>query len=327
MSQQDDAYPLVVRDKPSRFSCFPILNPELWRIYKDEALPSTWFADDIDLSNDLKDWKEKLTDNERHFLKHVLCFFAGMDSVVAENLSINFVEELKVLEITMFYQWQAFNEQIHAETYATIIDTYFDDAAEKAFVFDAVRSMPVIAAKAQWALGFSHRESSSFAKRLVAFICLEGIMFAGSFASIFYFRSRGLLRGLSQANDYIQRDETLHVRFAIEVYALLKERLPESEVHEIFRTAVALEETFLTEALPVNLVGLRNGDMVEYIRYVADFWLVHMGYSKIYEANNPLDFMRRSALVTKPNFFEVRATEYQTVSSDKQSLFDEAATF
>lgn len=216
-----------------------------------------------------------------------------------------------VYALIEFYAWQNFNEVMHAQTYSMIIDEYFDDLEEKKEVFNAVKRMPVIAEKTNWALQFSDPATADFAERLIGFICVEGVMFAGSFAAIFYFRSKNVLKGLLQANTFICADETLHVRFAIEVYKLVKRRLSQEHVHRIFKSAVDTEIRFLTEALPVSLIGLNDEDMAEYIRYVADFWLVQMGYEKLYYAEQPLAYMDRISLRGKDNFFEMRSTVYQ----------------
>ncbi|WIA36795.1 hypothetical protein OEZ86_008050 [Tetradesmus obliquus] len=281
---------------------------DFWRMYK-QALASFWTVDEVDLSNDLRDW-HKLTDNEQHFIKYVLAFFAGSDGIVLENLAVRFMQDIQVPEVRAFYGFQIAMENIHSEMYGLLLETYVADQAERRLLLDAINCVPIIGKKAAWAIKWIG-SSSSFAQRLLAFACVEGIHFSGSFCAIFWLKKRGLMPGLTFSNELISRDEGLHTDFAVLLYGQLAVKLGEGEVHALVGEAVELEQEFICEALRVEVVGMNAGLMAEYIRYVADRLLVALGYAKLYNAANPFDWMEMISLQGKTNFFERRVGEYQ----------------
>ncbi|WP_202923653.1 ribonucleoside-diphosphate reductase small subunit [Pontibacter fetidus] len=297
----------ILQENPNRFVLFPIQHDEVWQMYK-KAEASFWTAEEIDLSQDLKDW-ENLNDGERHFISHVLAFFAASDGIVNENLAVNFMNEVQIPEARCFYGFQIMMENIHAETYSLLIDTYVKKQSEKDFLFNALENVPAVAKKGEWALKWI--ESENFTERLIAFAAVEGIFFSGSFCSIFWMKKRGLMPGLTFSNELISRDEGLHCDFACLLYSMLVNKLPESRVHDIIRDAVTIEQEFVTDALPVDLIGMNAKLMSQYIEFVADRLLVALGYNKIYNAANPFDFMEMISLQGKTNFFEKRVGEYQ----------------
>lgn len=308
---------LLLQENKERFVLLPIKYPKVWEMYKlHEA--SFWTAEEIDLSPDLKDW-EKLTADEQHFVKHVLAFFAASDGIVNENLAVNFMREVQLPEARCFYGFQIMIENIHSETYSLLIDTYIKDAAEKKYLFNAIETVPCVQKKAEWALKWIN--NGSFAERLVAFAAVEGIFFSGSFCSIFWLKKRGLMPGLSFSNELISRDEGLHCDFACLLYSMLENKLSEERVQEIIKDAVVNEHEFVTDALPVSLIGMNSKLMCQYIEFVADRLLVALGYSKIYHVTNPFDFMETISLQGKTNFFEKRVGEYQKagVMSSKEA--------
>jgi ribonucleoside-diphosphate reductase beta chain len=297
----------LLAENPNRFVLFPIQNPEVWDFYK-KAEASFWTAEEIDLSQDQKDWNG-LTDNERHFIKHVLAFFAASDGIVNENLAINFMQEVQMPEARCFYGFQIMMENIHSETYSLLIDTYIKDPKEKDYLFNALETVPAVQRKGQWALTWINSEN--FAERLIAFAAVEGIFFSGSFCSIFWLKKRGLMPGLTFSNELISRDEGLHCDFACLLYSYLENKLPEERVQAIIRDAVTIEQEFVTEALPVSLIGMNSRTMSQYIEFVADRLLVSLGCAKIYNSTNPFDFMEMISVQGKTNFFEKRVAEYQ----------------
>jgi ribonucleoside-diphosphate reductase beta chain len=297
----------LLAENPNRFVLFPIQNPEVWEFYK-KAEASFWTAEEIDLSQDQKDWNS-LNDNERHFIKHVLAFFAASDGIVNENLAINFMQEVQMPEARCFYGFQIMMENIHSETYSLLIDTYIKDAKEKDYLFNALETVPAVQRKGQWALTWINSEN--FAERLIAFAAVEGIFFSGSFCSIFWLKKRGLMPGLTFSNELISRDEGLHCDFACLLYSYLENKLPEERVQAIIRDAVTIEQEFVTEALPVSLIGMNAKTMSQYIEFVADRLLVSLGCAKIYNSSNPFDFMEMISVQGKTNFFEKRVAEYQ----------------
>ncbi|WP_207429660.1 ribonucleoside-diphosphate reductase small subunit [Pedobacter sp. SYSU D00535] len=302
--QQDE---ILLKENKDRFVILPINYPAIWQMYKKHEA-SFWTAEEIDLSSDQKDW-ESLNSGEKHFISHILAFFAASDGIVNENLAVNFMSEVQVPEARCFYGFQIMMENIHSETYALLIDTYIKDATEKDRLFHAIDTVPCVKKKAEWALRWI--ENGSFAERLVAFAAVEGIFFSGSFCSIFWLKKRGLMPGLTFSNELISRDEGLHCEFACLLYSMLKNKLPESQVHQIIRDAVEIEKEFITDALPVALIGMNAKLMSQYIEFVADRWLSELGYSKIYNATNPFDFMEMISLQGKTNFFEKRVGDYQ----------------
>lgn len=298
---------VLLQENKERFVLLPIKYPEIWKMYKSHEA-SFWTAEEIDLSPDLKDW-ERITSDEQHFIKHVLAFFAASDGIVNENLAVNFMKEVQLPEARCFYGFQIMIENIHSETYSLLIDTYIKDPIEKARLFNAIETVPCVQKKAQWALKWIN--NGSFAERLVAFAAVEGIFFSGSFCSIFWLKKRGLMPGLSFSNELISRDEGLHCDFACLLYGMLEEKLTQERVYEIIRDAVENEHDFVTDALPVSLIGMNAKLMCQYIEFVADRLLVALGYPKIYNATNPFDFMETISLQGKTNFFEKRVAEYQ----------------
>ena len=302
-----DENEILLRENKDRFVILPIKYPKIWEQYKKHEA-SFWTAEEIDLGDDMKDWNA-LNDGERHFISHVLAFFAASDGIVNENLAVNFMSEVQLPEARCFYGFQIMMENIHSETYALLIDTYIKDPKEKDRLFHAIDTVPAVKKKAEWALRWI--ENGSFAERLVAFAAVEGIFFSGSFCSIFWMKKRGLMPGLTFSNELISRDEGLHCEFACLLYSMLQNKLTEKEVQGIISDAVVIEKEFITEALPVDLIGMNAKLMQQYIEFVADRWLSELGYSKIYNATNPFDFMELISLQGKTNFFEKRVGEYQ----------------
>ena len=298
---------LLLRENKDRFVLLPINYPKVWEKYKQHEA-SFWTAEEIDLGADLKDW-EKLNDGERHFITHVLAFFAASDGIVNENLAVNFMSEVQLPEARCFYGFQIMMENIHSETYALLIDTYVKDPVEKDRLFHAIETVPAVKKKAEWALRWI--ENGNFAERLVAFAAVEGIFFSGSFCSIFWLKKRGLMPGLTFSNELISRDEGLHCEFACLLYGMLQNRLSEEQVHAIILDAVKIEKEFITDALPVKLIGMNADLMAQYIEFVADRWLGELGYKKVFNTANPFDFMELISLQGKTNFFEKRVGDYQ----------------
>jgi len=297
----------ILKSNDDRFVLFPIKHRDMWDMYK-KAEMSFWVAEEIDLHQDLVDW-EKLTADEQHFIKHVLAFFAASDGIVNENLAINFMNEVQYPEARCFYGFQIMIENIHSETYSLLIDTYIKDTAEKDYLFHALENLECVSKKGQWALRWI--TNGSFAERLVAFAAVEGIFFSGSFCSIFWLKKRGLMPGLAFSNQLISRDEGLHCDFACLIYTQLVNKLPETQVQEIIANAVEIEKEFVTDALPVNLIGMNADLMCQYIEFVADRLLVSLGCGKIFNATNPFDFMELISLEGKTNFFEARVGDYR----------------
>jgi len=298
---------ILLKENKNRFVLFPIQHHEIWKMYK-KAQASFWTAEEVDLSHDLKDW-ERMSHGERHFISHVLAFFAASDGIVNENLAVNFIREVQIPEARCFYGFQIMMENIHSETYSLLIDTYIKDAYEKEKLFQAIETISCVKRKADWALRWISK--GSFAERLVAFAAVEGIFFSGSFCSIFWLKKRALMPGLSFSNELISRDEGLHCDFACLLYGMLQEKLSESQIHEIIGNAVEIEKEFVVDALPVDLIGMNSKLMCQYIEFVADRLLIALGYSKKYRAANPFDFMELISLQGKTNFFEKRVGEYQ----------------
>lgn len=287
---------------------FPIQYHSVYEMYK-KHLASFWTADEIDLYQDLKDW-QKLTPNEKHFLKYVVAFFAASDGIVLENLAQQFCSEVQIPEARCFYGFQIAMENIHSETYSLLIDTYIKDANEKAFLFSAITNIDVIREKAQWAIKWMNRDRS-FHERLVAFAAVEGIFFSGSFCAIFWLKKRSLMPGLTFSNELISRDEGLHTDFACHLYSLLKNRLRPELIQEIVKEAVEIEKKFVSESLPSDLIGINSKLMTQYIECVADRLLVALGVGKVWGSKNPFDWMEMISLQGKTNFFERRVGEYQ----------------
>lgn len=299
----------LLQDNKDRFVIFPIQHNDIWQFYKN-AEASFWTAEEVDLSPDLHDWQNKLNDNERFFISRVLAFFAASDGIVNENLAINFLQEVQYPEARCFYGFQIMIENIHSEMYSLLIDTYVKDPAEKDYLLRAIETIPCVTKKAKWALRWITK--GSFAERLIAFAAVEGIFFSGSFCSIFWLKKRGLMPGLTFSNELISRDEGLHCNFACLLYVNhLQNKLSEETIREIIVDAVVIEKEFVTDALPVKLIGMNAELMCQYIEFVADRLLVALGCNKVWNATNPFDFMELISLQGKTNFFERRVGEYQ----------------
>ena len=298
----------ILQENKDRFVLFPIKHRDIWEMYK-KAEASFWTAEEIDLSPDGQDWKNKLSNDEKHFIKHVLAFFAASDGIVNENIAVNFMNEVQYPEARCFYGFQIMMENIHSETYSLLIDTYIKDPKEKDSLFHAIDTLDCVKKKAEWALKWIG--NGSFAERLIAFAAVEGIFFSGSFCSIFWLKKRGLMPGLSFSNELISRDEGLHCDFACLLYSQLVNKLAPGRVSEIIQNAVVIEKEFVTDALPVRLIGMNADLMCQYIEFVADRLLVALGCEKAYNATNPFDFMELISLQGKTNFFEKRVAEYQ----------------
>lgn len=350
-------------NKNERFTVFPIVHNNLWDFYK-KHLSTFWTVEEINISDDLNDWNNKLNDNERFFIKNVLAFFAASDGIVNENLVLNFYQEIELPEARQFYSVQMMIEAIHSEMYSLLIDTYIQNSDEKSKLFNAIDTIPAIKRKAEWAikwvedvnlsssiqnllkklelelelketksdnldeLKYFIKERPSFAQRILAFVCVEGIFFSGSFCAIYWLKNKGLMPSLATANEFISRDENLHAEFAIELYNMLThERLDETVVHSIFKEAVDIEKEFIIESLPVSLLGMNSNLMSEYIEFVANRWIVMLGYNKLYPASqNPFGFMELISVNTKENFFESRVSQY-TKANVGQSVEDRTITF
>ncbi|XP_021888268.1 ribonucleoside-diphosphate reductase small chain C [Carica papaya] len=302
----------LLKPNPDRFCMFPIQYPEIWEMYK-KAEASFWTAEEVDLSQDIRDWENTLNDDERHFITHVLAFFAASDGIVLENLASRFMSDVQVAEARAFYGFQIAIENIHSEMYSLLLETYIKDSSEKDHLFRAVETIPCVAKKADWALRWIDG-SETFAERLVAFACVEGIFFSGSFCAIFWLKKRGLMPGLTFSNELISRDEGLHCDFACLLYGLLRNRLSEERVRGIVRDAVDIEREFVCDALPCALVGMNGDLMSQYIEFVADRLLGALGHGKMYNVANPFDWMELISLQGKTNFFEKRVGEYQKAS-------------
>ncbi|RXK37299.1 ribonucleoside-diphosphate reductase subunit M2 [Tremella mesenterica] len=299
----------LLKETTSRFVLFPIKYREIWQMYK-QAQASFWTSEEINLAPDLHDWENKLNDNERYFIEHVLAFFAASDGIVNENLVERFSAEVQAAEAKCFYGFQIMMENIHSETYSLLIDTYIKDVDRRNYLFEAIDTIPCIRKKADWALRWITDTRSTFAERLIAFAAVEGIFFSGSFASIFWLKKRGLMPGLTFSNELISRDEGLHTDFACLLFTHLRRRPHPSTVEKIIREAVKIEQEFLTDALPVSLIGMNAKLMCQYIEFVADRLLVALGNDKIWNVSNPFDFMEMISLQGKANFFESRVSAY-----------------
>ena len=304
-----DQFEPILKENKDRFVMFPIQHNDIWAFYK-KSEASFWTAEEIDLGADLWDWENKLNDDERHFVKHVLAFFAASDGIVNENLAENFLREVQYPEARSFYGFQLMMENIHSETYSLLIDGYIKDPMEKDGLFHAIDTLPCVKKKADWALNWI--DNGSFAEKLVAFAAVEGIFFSGSFCSIFWLKKRGLMPGLTFSNELISRDEGLHCDFACLLYTKhIINKLSKETVQKIITDAVDIEKEFVTDALPVKLIGMNAVMMAQYIEFVADRLLVELGNPKVYNVSNPFDFMDMINLQGKTNFFEKRVGEYQ----------------
>lgn len=316
----------ILQDNPGRFVLFPIEHHDLWKLYKQQEA-CFWTAEEIDLAQDINDWENKLNVDEQHFVKHVLAFFAASDGIVNENIAMNFVNAVQYTEAKFFYGFQIMMENIHSETYSLLIDTYIKDKEEQNKLFNAVETIPAIQKKAKWAINYI--ENGTFVERLIAFAAVEGIFFSGSFCSIFWLKKRGLMPGLTFSNELISRDEGMHCDYACHLYNNhIENKLSPERIKEIICGALEIEKEFILEALPVRLIGMNSELMEQYLEFVTDRLLTSLGVSKVYNSENPFDFMQNIALQGKTNFFEKRVAEYQkagvnntTESEDLNSAF------
>jgi ribonucleotide reductase beta subunit family protein with ferritin-like domain len=310
----------ILTTTADRYVLFPIKYPAIWDMYK-KAKSTYWTPEEVDLSKDNDDW-DKLSDNERYFIKNVLAFFAAQDLIVSENLDTRFTKDVKVPEALAFYAFQDAVEYIHSESYALMLDTYVKDPKEKSELFHAMHNLPWVKKKAEWAIKWVNDMNSPFALRLLAFSIVEGVLFSGSFCSIYWLKERGLMPGLTTFNEFISRDETLHTEFAVLLYTMLKNKLPAETVYSIMQEAIEMEKEFICQSLPCELLGMNAKLMSEYIEFVADRLLVQLGYEKRYFARNPFPFMNRISLDLKENFFESRVQSYAKANVGKNNVFE-----
>jgi ribonucleoside-diphosphate reductase beta chain len=322
MSEMNTAVEPILVDNPGRFVLFPIEHKDIWDFYKLQQA-CIWTAEEIDLSQDITDWDKKLNDDERHFIKHVLAFFAASDGIVNENLAENMVRAVQYTEAKFFYGFQIMMENVHSETYSLLIDTYIKDEKEKDYLLNAIETIPCVGKKAQWAIKWI--ENGSFAEQLIAFAAVEGIFFSGSFCSVFWLKKRGLMPGLTFSNELISRDEGMHCDFACLLYNHhIVNKLPKETVTSIICEAVEIEKEFVSDALPVGLIGMNSDLMCQYIEFVADRLLAALGSTKVYNVENPFPWMDMISIQGKTNFFEKRVGDYQkagvTAEKEKQSF-------
>jgi len=316
----------LLTENPNRFVMFPIEDADIWKQYKKQ-MDCFWRAEEVDLSKDYKDW-EKLTENEKHFIKMILAFFAASDGIVLENIGMRFMSEVQMAEARAFYGFQIMMENIHSEMYSLLIDSYIKDREEKDRLFKAVENFECINKKARWALKWINDTDSSFATRLVGFACVEGIFFSGSFCAIYWLKKRGLMPGLTFSNELISRDEGMHTDFAVLLYSKLQNKISKAKIYEIIKQAVEIEKEFICDALPCRLIGMNQDAMKQYIEFVADRLIVQFGYEKIYNSSNPFDFMEMISIEGKTNFFEKRVGDYSLSNNVKDdSAFDFNANF
>lgn len=312
--------PLLTED-PNRYVMFPIQDHDIWSMYKRQV-DCFWRAEEIDFSKDMASWKT-LSDDEKYFIKMIIAFFAGADGIVLENLGTRFMTEVQLSEARAFYGFQIAMENIHSEAYSLLIDTYVKDRVEKDRLFNAIENFPCIKKKADWATKWINDKRSTFATRLIAFACVEGIFFSGAFCSIFWLKKRGKMPGLTFSNELISRDEALHTEFAVLLYKKLLKKVPKKRVIEIVKEAVEIEREFICEALPCKLISMNSKLMSQYIEFVADRLIVQLGYDKIYNVACPFDFMEQISIEGKTNFFEKRVGEYALANKEKDdTTFD-----
>ena len=305
----------LLTENDNRFVMFPVEDDQIWKMYKKQV-DCFWRVEEVDLGKDLNDWVG-LTNDEQYFIKMIIAFFAASDGIVLENLGMRFMSEVQLSEARAFYGFQIAMENIHSEMYSLLIETYINDNTEKNELFHALENFPCINKKAQWALKWINDKRSSFATRLVAFACVEGIFFSGAFCSIYWLKKRGLMPGLTFSNELISRDEALHTEFAILLYNKLQKKLSKKKIHEIIKEAVEIENEFINDALPCRLIGMNSTLMSQYIKFVADRLSLQLGYGKIYDVSNPFDFMEMISIEGKTNFFEKRVGEYALATKEK----------
>ena len=306
---------MLLTENENRYVMFPIVDEDIWKMYKKQ-MDCFWRAEEIDLSKDIKHWAT-LNNDEQHFIKHILAFFAASDGIVLENLGQRFMNEVQIAEARAAYGFQIMMENIHSETYSLLIDTLVKEEREKTNLFEAIQNFPCIKKKADWAIKWINDKRSSFATRLIAFAAVEGIFFSGSFCSIYWLKKRGLMPGLTFSNELISRDEGMHTDFAVLLFSKLQKKPKKAKIVELIKEAVGIEQEFITEALPCKLIGMNAKLMKQYIEFVADRLIVQLGYPKIYNSANPFDFMEMISLEGKTNFFEKRVGDYSLSNNDK----------
>ena len=306
----------LLQEVENRFTLFPIQIPKAYEMYK-KAVATFWVVEDVQLGNDLYDWDNKLNDNERNFIKNVLAFFAGSDGIVLENLAERFMKDIQHPEIRAFYGFQIAIENVHSEMYSLLIDTYIKDADEKSRLFNAITTIPCVSKKAKWAQKWIHDKKSSFPVRLIAFAIVEGIFFSGSFCAIYWLKKRNLMPGLTLSNEWISSDEGMHTDFAITLSHMISDEnaVPEEIVHSMFKEAVEIELEFITESIPCAMIGMNSKLMGQYIKYVADYLVIQLGYDAIYKVTNPFEFMELISLEGKTNFFESKNSSYNKANA------------
>lgn len=310
--------PLLI-EQDNRFVIFPIKEHKIWEMY-EKHVAAFWTPAEINLSDDISDWNNKLSDDDRHYISHVLAFFAASDGIVNENLLERFMNEVQVPEAKFYYGFQYAMENIHSHTYSLLIDTYIQDTVEKDRLLNAISTIPSVMKKANWALKWIMDKEASFATRLIAFAIVEGVFFSGSFCAIFWLKKRGLMKGLSFSNELISRDEALHCDFACLLYNdYVVNKLDQETIHQMFREAVECEQEFVRESLPVSLIGMNCQLMSQYIEYVSDRLLLQLNYDKIYHSKNPFDWMEMISVEGKTNFFELRVGEYKKTNIKSES--------
>ena len=311
---------VLLQKNESRFVLFPIKYQDIYDEYK-KAESSFWTSNEIDLSKDMNDW-ETLNENEQHFIKNIIGFFAGSDGIIMENLALRFLGEIEIPEVRAFYSYQIFNEQIHSETYSLLIDTYIKDNEEKIKIFNSIQNIPCVLKKAKWAYKWIENQEVNFATRLIAFSIVEGIFFSGSFCAIYWLKKRGLMPGLTFSNELISKDEGMHCHFACLLYSYIKNKLKPELIHEMIKEAVEIEKEFIIDSIPCAMIGMNATMMKQYIEFVSDRLLVQLGYEKIWNTENPFDFMELISLRPKSNFFEIRVGEYakSTIAEDNDTF-------
>jgi ribonucleotide reductase beta subunit family protein with ferritin-like domain len=311
---------LILTENPFRYVLFPIQDEDIWKMYKKQV-DCFWRPEEIDLTKDITDWN-KLNSDEKHFISMVLAFFAGSDGIVMENLAVRFMNEVQLPEAKSFYSFQIAMENIHSNTYSLLIETYIKNEEQKSDLFQAIQKFPCIEKKATWAINWIGNYDVDFATRLIAFACIEGIFFSGSFCSIFWLKKRGLMPGLTFSNELISRDEALHTEFAVLLYSKLSNKISQEKITEIVKDAVEIEIEFICDALPCKLIGMNSTLMSQYIKFVADRLCLQLGNFKIYNVSNPFDFMEMISLEGKTNFFEKRVGEYALANKSNKEIFD-----
>jgi ribonucleoside-diphosphate reductase subunit M2 len=317
----------LLKQTSDRYVMFPIQDDTIWKMYKKQV-DCFWRAEEVDLSKDLVDWEHKLNNDEKYFISMVLAFFAASDGIVLENLAVRFMSDVQLSEARAFYGFQIAMENIHSEMYSILIDTFIKDSLQRDKLFGAIDHFPCIAKKADWAKKWIGDKESSFATRIVAFACVEGIFFSSSFASIYWIKKRGLMPGLTLSNEFISRDEALHTEFAILLYTKLQKKISKNQVYDIIKESVEIEKEFICEALPCRLIGMNSKLMSQYIEFVADRLCLQLGYDKIYQSQNPFDFMELISIDTKVNFFERTNSAYALADKTiKDDIFDFNAVF